>query len=659
MSATRKALCLPCLERVDLRSFSLFKQKPNVGFDCGDGVVCLVGANGVGKSTLLAAINYGLTGIVPDPERKFESVEEYYRYSLAYAGSFFTGRIDERDREDAEVTLRFRVGTHQYSLSRGLFEPEELRSLLITSTLTGDPVAVSDGMTHREMHELYRQKLPEHVGLSTFEQFVFLQHFVFTFDEQRRTLLWDPKTLELVLYLTFGLSPDEAKRVDTIKRGIEHEDSRVRNYNWEATQVRARLAEAKARRESLASAHGSFDELSQKQESLVRALDEARAAHESAQKALSDASLKLADCSARESVLREEYAVDFDRHFEGVPSIAQHPLFATSLSQDRCGLCGSQGPEVLSEIERRRNASRCPLCGSSVAATQPGTDGMTVLLKLDAQLASLRKQITSSAMEIDRLQKAVTAKSKLVAELEERERRFEQENLSTLTELRKSLGEPGSVDTLIASHAVQLKDHLARKDEALIKRNALKSELKSTRAKLQKEYALAERDFVPTFTKLAHLFLGMDLQIGMDVGQSTGLTLVVDVNGTSRRHAHMLSESQRFFLDIALRMAITEYMVDPDMKGEIYIDTPEGSLDVAYEKRAGDMLSEFAKRGHRILMTANLNSSQLLLALARTCGSPKLHLLRMMDWAELSDVQVEEEDLFEQAFAAIQQAMAR
>jgi hypothetical protein len=89
----------------------------------------------------------------------------------------------------------------------------------------------------------------------------------------------------------------------------------------------------------------------------------------------------------------------------------------------------------------------------------------------------------------------------------------------------------------------------------------------------------------------------------------------------------------------------------------MFIDTPEGSLDIAYEKRAGDMLAMFATAGHQIIMTANLNSSKLLLQLAHECGRSRMRLCRMMDWAELSEVQQEEEALFDGAYKEIEKAM--
>ena len=69
------------------------------------------------------------------------------------------------------------------------------------------------------------------------------------------------------------------------------------------------------------------------------------------------------------------------------------------------------------------------------------------------------------------------------------------------------------------------------------------------------------------------------------------------------------------------------------------------------------MLSDFVKAGHQIIMTANLNSSKLLLELAHDCGRPLMQVCKMTEWAALSEVQQEEEGLFEEAYATIDNAL--
>ena len=214
----------------------------------------------LGKSTLLSAINFCLTGIVSDPAREFKSMEEYYTDSRRYsiAADTLRGRISEEDRGDAEITLEFRLGDHRYVLQRGMFESEELRGLTVT-TLDGKALLFTEEMTRRERQLAYESQLTTHIGLSTFEEFVFLQHFVFTFDERRLTLFWNQKILERALYLAFGLSPDVAKRVDSMRRDYESADSQVRNRQWEATKTTKRINQLRSQFHSTGTTQANYD----------------------------------------------------------------------------------------------------------------------------------------------------------------------------------------------------------------------------------------------------------------------------------------------------------------------------------------------------------------------------------------------------------------
>jgi ABC-type cobalamin transport system ATPase subunit len=101
-------------------------------------------------------------------------------------------------------------------------------------------------------------------------------------------------------------------------------------------------------------------------------------------------------------------------------------------------------------------------------------------------------------------------------------------------------------------------------------------------------------------------------------------------------------------------MALTEYMIGPGGSACLLIDTPEGSLDIAYEARAGEMFGEFVARGNRIIMTANLNSNRLVLELANVCRRDLMHVERMTNWSVLSEVQAQSENLFDKSYEDIQ-----
>jgi DNA repair exonuclease SbcCD ATPase subunit len=649
-------LRLPQIERVSLRRFSLFTANPNAEFECGDGVLCIVGANGIGKSTLLAAINFCLTGIVSDPTRSFKSMDEYYRFSRDFSSRYFRGRISGSDEDEAEISIRFRLGTFSYEVRRGMFEPDELRSLTIRNGDEESIVLATEDTPRGERHRLYTSCFVRDCGLSSFEEFVFLQHFVFSFDEQRRTLFWNQDVLEVALYRAFGLQTDMAKRADSLRREIEKEDSNVRNRQWEATRLRKRINQIRAQAQAASGAQGRFNELTGDHESLTRQFEEEHKTLRSIEDALNDSNLRLAELSVRETALRDEYARFFDRRLSSRPPLAQHPLIIQSFDAQACALCGTRSEAAMASIKDRINATTCPLCDSQIKVEQPESEDANRLKKIDEELMGVKQSFRDVLTTLVKLREEESAAKRNFEATKAKLDAFDRENSTTLTALRQLLSTSAG-EASLADYRDELSALEKEKATAYERREELKTQLLNLQKSLEEQYLQAEQVFVPRFAELAQRFLGMPLNIQLDARQTRGLNLIVTVSGNPRRQQQQLSESQRFFLDIALRMALTEHMCDPAARGGMYIDTPEGSLDIAYEKRAGDMLAMFAEAGHRIIMTANLNSSQLLLALAHRCGRQGMTLVRMTDWAELSEVQKEEEELFNTAYRDIERAM--
>ena len=87
------------------------------------------------------------------------------------------------------------------------------------------------------------------------------------------------------------------------------------------------------------------------------------------------------------------------------------------------------------------------------------------------------------------------------------------------------------------------------------------------------------------------------------------------------------------------------------------IDTPEGSLDIAYESRAGQMFADFVTQGYSVIMTANINTSHLLLKMAEMCGKDMMKIERMTDWTTLSIVQQQEQDIIKKAIDEIEKRL--
>ena len=128
-------------------------------------------------------------------------------------------------------------------------------------------------------------------------------------------------------------------------------------------------------------------------------------------------------------------------------------------------------------------------------------------------------------------------------------------------------------------------------------------------------------------------------------------------NEKDRQQSTNVSESQRFFLDQAFRMALIELFTSVSGSPTFYIaETPEGSLDLAYERNVANMYLEFSNAGHSIIITSNLNSSNFLQSLyaamddEKSAGKRTLDLLK---YGKLTNVQNREKQEFDQRYSQL------
>lgn len=653
-------LNFPRIIDAELRGFSLFTLETVIDVQFSEGVFCLVGANGLGKSTFLATMNFAATGIVPEPGRRFMSVPSYYKHSLSFADEYFSGRIAEKDRETAEVSLRLSIGDHEYFLTRSVFESDELRALTINKVTPAGTRTILDGtkLSSQDRHKQYKAHITKDIGLATFEQFVFLQHFLLTFDERRHLLLWNEDELVQTLYLAFGVDHADADKADSLRDESEKSDSRARNFNWQATEIRKKIKELQQMTQVDPSPPSVIDLVELHKRKMFEE-ENTRQTVLRLEGVLRDSNLRLASLSSKQVAIRSEYNDEFSRRIQTQTHIKYHPLVVQSLNENKCGLCGAFGTSIASAITSKVSSESCPLCDSAVNTKQASPESKDRLRSLDKEIAETRNQLEDIVHTIQRLtaelQKASADHAIALKEVQQ----FESDNRVALLQIHDHKPErrEDSVESIIEAYEKQMNELLSRKDTEYKRRDEQRKELRKLQESLERRYAIAEGEFVPLFKELAFQFLGIDLDIRMESRSSPGLSLLVEVRNETRRKHHQLSESQKFFLDIALRMALVQFMSNQQGRATLFVDTPEGSLDIAYESRAGNMLANFAKRGFRIFMTANINSSHLLLSLASELGREKMHVCRMTSWTELSEVQIQEEELFERAYAAIETSL--
>jgi hypothetical protein len=657
-ATTLGKLSFPQFKKIVFRNFSLYAKNGRnqvVEELLGEGVYCLAGANGLGKTTFLNAINYCLTGIVLEPNLEVFSPAEIVDANKKFTESYFVGRIKEKDRQAAEIEITFAVNDKFYRIIRPFFGRDQLRVLEIYEEIDNKKIGLFEPgeKSPRELNTSYESLLSREMGFEGFEYFIFYQLYLLTFDENRRMVFWDERASQHMMGLAFNTSSHNAERMIRLKRLIEKLESDGRNSRWSATQTKNKIDEIQ--RVSKKKRGRNIEKLEKFYFDLYAASEKAEETRNHISNEY-DTLLRIqSKLTAEIAQLRMEQAKYFSNYSKPRSKLLANSNIKTAIEMQECFLCHSAGSQITEMIQRNVLKERCPLCGTKIneEKTEIQAGLLSLIRKNDSALAKkntkLNELIGEANAKARELQKAELEHKHSKEEIQ----KFEKDNsiLNLMRPDKKSLN--SIVDELKRQFAILDKES----KESYAKRDQLKPEYENLLQVTERAYKAAETDFVPIFKRLATSFIGLNLNIRPQ-RSNRSIGLVMELQDSARTRFYQLSESQRFFLDIALRMSLAIYLSRPGQEATMIIDTPEGSLDIAYESRVGTMFAEFVNDyNQNIIMTANINASELLVTLAKKCGKEKMRFRRMLEWTQLGPVQKQGEHLFERVYKNIERAL--
>lgn len=634
---------LPNIEIVELTNFSLYSEE-KVIMDFSKAVSCLMGANGIGKSTLLNCINYGMTGYINQPNKKIKSIKDFVdgnNYHLQY----FDGRISELDKEFASIKVVFNLNNNSVSVKR-LFFPNN---------------NVIECVVNGELKEDYEQEIIKLTGLSQFNQFVFIMLKVLTFDESRDCLFWNQTILTPTLFLCMGASIADADRADELAREIQKYSSRIRNLQWEIAKQTKRLNTLIEEKRNISKIEAELTEedeasVTNEYENIVYRLSQLKNNYGEAILERKRISVRLTDLSVQKAELEKQYAELYHKLFEDGGNSIEHPLIK-KIVEEECPICGRKHLKIPDKIVKAIGDNECPFCGERLTEPKEPDENLVQLLSsIDKQIHENTKEIDEESRRLNLILNAIDETNRKISEVSVKKDSLEQRHV----ELIESQDKNSSWDVRISA----LKDAIAQveneKYEQMKKRDDLKKEYDQLCFELQKVYQEAQLEFLPQFKKLAYAFTGLNLDMTLSAVSDDSRMMfkfILQIENSNRNNEFELSESQRFFIDIALRMAIVSFVCSQEKLCTMLIDTPEGSLDIAYETNAGNMFSEYIESGNKLVITANLNSSGLVRTLAERSKKNNFQLISMLKWAHLSTVQNSHYDLFDEAIAQIKKRL--
>lgn len=645
----KNIMLLPRIQEIVINEFSLYKLKSKILLDMNDGVFCLAGANGLGKSTFISILSYALTGIVVDPKRSFSStnsIPRFFKNNEKFASSYFSGRIEESKRDLADVSIKFSISNFLYQIKRNFFDTSGLIRFSRIDTETGEET-IDQSLTSYGLLSQYNELFAKDVGVISFEQYAFLQNFVLTFDESKKLIFWDDAIMNRVLYLFFGIDAQKADVADDLRKKIAKYESNMRNLQWNITQnsrsLNGLISTVTDNNENSDKIEATIDLLKEKDEELIKL-------HEESQSNLSQkksCELNISNISLKISNLKRLYDDVFNNMYDVDIPIEKDQQIVYLLRHISKKILNNEDVTIDFEDLKFRIKSASEKLRANVK-----NDNINQLKSLDKEIQLLQNELNELMLKKRRLEEEMISINNQIIEITEFVEKFKFDNEQIITQALKCKDNDVSKQ-IEALKSVIAKDELKKAEDTRL-RDESKIELNSIEKDIQKKYHSAEERFLPIFKGYANSFIGLDIDIELRKS-SKGIGLVLKVNNTERTERFQLSESQQYFIDIALRFALIEFTSSPS--AFMLIDTPEGSLDIAYESRAGKMFADFVLKGYDVIMTANINSSQLLLQMAKKCKREKMMIERMTNWTILSTVQQEEQEVIENAFNNIELAL--
>lgn len=634
---------LPNIIKLELTNFSLYCEQ-SVVMDFSKPVSCLMGANGIGKSTLLNCINFAITGRINPTNKKLKSIDTLDRGNNYYL-QYFDGRIAEVDKDYASTRISFMLGNKRIEVVRNFFPDNSILEYKLDNK-TQDP-------------RNYEKDVVQFANLNNYAQFVFLQLKVLTFDESRDCLFWNPSILTPTIFLCLGESVDNAERADELAHEIQKVNSRIRNVQWEISKQSARLTtlvEEKSKTEETRPQYTSEDEANAQNEyeEIIKELEESESYQQSYIKEQQQLYARITELTVEKVRFRKEYEEYYAKLYSEKGHLYRNPIIL-ALTSDGCPICHAAHKKLPKHVEQAIEQNICPLCGEPISETvTEQTDIIAKLEEIDNNLSNLDHELEELILRQKAVEDQLNTLKKKIDELKKRKEGIEKKSYSFLFD------DPAGDSWTSRINALQ--DSIStveqEKSKHIEERDQLKLEYDSLCVSLEQIYHRVQVDFLPIFKNFAKEFTGLDLDMNLISVTDDGRKMfkfILQIDDTNRDNEFELSESQRFFIDIALRMAIVTFVCKKtNASTSMLIDTPEGSLDIAYETNAGSMFFEYVAANQKMIITANLNSSGLIQTLATKTKLDKFELISMLKWAKLSSVQNTHFQLFEKSISFIE-----
>ena len=645
---------LPTLINIRIENYSLYEQRPSFSYEFINGINLIIGGNGVGKTTFLNIIKYGLIGAYHSDE-----IVRVYNYNKITKRRqlnkyFFKNRMapSYEKNEEAKVILKFKINNTTFQVTRSLFEHKLIEVLVLENdkeySLTGETIAqhLYENLDNKEKEKNnylqynYELKIKDLSNLNSFEDFIFFINEVMFFGENRKTLLWDIENqnrLAVNYFITAGLNEEYNKsRLDA-----KYYDSMSRHKSEEAKAIKRLLK--KIEQEQKKSLSKDFivlrNQIEQIKENIIhqknkigKYMKNIRYIELKLKSKFSDRTNINKQIIDLETTVQQEESKLFQSMWQTL-----HPLYNEFLQNMKCNhLCPLCNKDLNNDhiLISSLNENKCMLCANDIADTKLESNEIQILKKdlelLLLQRNSLEKDIVSYQKEIYMDDQDKTKCEDILFNLQSQLRELEYK-----VNIEQENVDPNSLSYNIMLQ--QISDLEKEKNELKLisdKHNNRASEITKT---MDYERKNINNSLSHIFTRFAENFIGVNSYLTYSNLDDKGNRYIPIIDNIARLDEEELSESQRFFIDHSFRMSILNFFYN---NPTFFIcETPDSSLDISYELNAASIFLEYLNKPNSLILTSNLNNSEFLEHIIDQ--SSDIKYINLLEYGRVSAIQNE------------------
>lgn len=580
---------------------------PGLHIEFRPGATLVLGANGLGKTTMIRMMFRMLTG--PDDISGIDGGDKLGFRRLSTSGLSKASRTAFATRVsavgNAEATLKFSLGPRTFTVTRRLADLS-LKSLHL-----------DDGPIGHDDEKYYQKTICESAELASFADFVLVLRYLVFYFEDRRQLVWDPSAQIQICRILF-LDADMSEKWSRKERDLMTMDSDLRNKR--AVMSRTRKEYHRLLKKQSPGRPDMRAELATLQ--AAQKGDLARSVQTSDLLDIADRDrqtlrldlMKVDD--ERESTFRELEHAQFQAIRTKFPTQDEtaHYLMAHLIAEDHCLTCDRDVPAAAVSLRERIRTHQCVVCST------PLPDAPKAVAEISDE------RIRKLAAQTERLEFRANELTRQLSMMQENYKAHYAEHASILSTIASRTVE---IDLISAQLPV------AEGEFAQVKSyyDVAEAEMKNLAIETL-ELWIDFRDFADTcrgsivekaesvkevFESHLENFLAenakltwetVPFQVGQYIRDKIDfVSFVLDMSGsdfedaTRRSQPGDVSESQKEFIDLSFRMALMS--AASQFGTSLVIDTPESSLDGIFAERAADTLVGFANVGDRTLIIAS------------------------------------------------------